>query len=127
MEDDEKRVELRRSPLGVVGGPSSPWNYPYLHVLWKTVPPALITGNTVVLKPSPYTPLCALRIGGELAAQVFPPGVFNIVTGGNELGQILTESPDVDDHFHGIHGNRDQDHGFSRRHHQAGHPRTGWK
>ena len=91
-EDDERRVEIRRSPLGVVGA-IIPWNYPYLHVLWKTVP-ALITGNTVVLKPSPYTPLCALRIG-ELAAQVFPPGVFNIVTGGNELGQILTESPDV--------------------------------
>lgn len=92
VEDSEQRVELRRSPLGVVGA-IIPWNYPYLHVLWKTVP-ALITGNTVVLKPSPYTPLCALRIG-ELAAQVFPPGVFNIVTGGNELGQILTESPDV--------------------------------
>lgn len=91
-ENDDHRVELRRSPLGVVGA-IIPWNYPYLHVLWKTVP-ALITGNTVVLKPSPYTPLCALRIG-ELAAQVFPPGVFNIVTGGNELGQILTESPDV--------------------------------
>ncbi|WP_284989546.1 aldehyde dehydrogenase family protein [Arthrobacter sp. efr-133-TYG-120] len=91
-ENDDHRIELRRSPLGVVGA-IIPWNYPYLHVLWKTVP-ALITGNTVVLKPSPYTPLCALRIG-ELAAQVFPPGVFNIVTGGNELGQILTESPDV--------------------------------
>jgi len=92
-EDDDRRVELRRTPLGVVGA-IIPWNYPYLHVLWKTVP-ALITGNTVVLKPSPYTPLCALRIG-ELAAQVFPPGVFNIVTGGNELGQVLTEHPDVD-------------------------------
>ena len=91
-EDDERRVELRRSPLGVVGA-IIPWNYPYLHVLWKSVP-ALITGNSVVLKPSPYTPLCALRIG-ELAAQVLPPGVFNVVTGGNELGQILTEHPDV--------------------------------
>jgi acyl-CoA reductase-like NAD-dependent aldehyde dehydrogenase len=91
-ENDERRVELRRTPLGVVGA-IIPWNYPYLHVLWKTVP-ALITGNTVVLKPSPYTPLCALRIG-ELAAQVFPPGVFNIVTGGNELGQVMTEHPDV--------------------------------
>lgn len=91
-EDDDHRVELRRSPLGVVGA-IIPWNYPYLHVLWKSVP-ALITGNTVVLKPSPYTPLCALRIG-ELAAQILPPGVFNIVTGGNELGQVLTDHPDV--------------------------------
>ena len=87
------RVELRRSPLGVVGA-IIPWNYPYLHVLWKSVP-AMITGNTVVLKPSPYTPLCALRIG-ELAAQILPAGVLNIVTGGNELGPVLTESPDVD-------------------------------
>lgn len=92
-EDEERRVELRRSPLGVVGA-IIPWNYPYLHVLWKSVP-AMITGNTVVLKPSPYTPLCALRIG-ELAAQILPAGVLNIVTGGNELGPVLTESPDVD-------------------------------
>ncbi|MEO6014523.1 MAG: aldehyde dehydrogenase family protein [Devosia sp.] len=93
LEDtDERRVEIRRSPVGVVGG-IIPWNYPYLHVLWKSVP-ALISGNTFVLKPSPYTPLCALRIG-ELVAQIFPPGVFNIVTGGNELGQVLTEHPDV--------------------------------
>lgn len=92
-EDADRRVELRRSPLGVVGA-IIPWNYPYLHVLWKSVP-AMITGNTVVLKPSPYTPLCALRIG-ELAAQILPPGVLNIVTGGNELGQVLTDSPAVD-------------------------------
>lgn len=89
---DEHRVEVRRTPLGVVGA-IIPWNYPYLHVLWKSVP-ALITGNTVVLKPSPYTPLCALKIG-EIAAKILPPGVFNIVTGGNDLGKLLTEHPDV--------------------------------
>ncbi|MBN9217267.1 MAG: aldehyde dehydrogenase family protein [Mesorhizobium sp.] len=89
---DVHRVEVRRAPLGVVGA-IIPWNYPYLHVLWKSVP-ALITGNTVVLKPSPYTPLCALKIG-EIVAKVLPAGVFNIVTGGNDLGRLLTEHPDV--------------------------------
>lgn len=88
----DHRVEIHRTPLGVVGA-IIPWNYPYLHVLWKSVP-ALLSGNTVVLKPSPYTPLCALKIG-EIAADIFPPGVWNIVTGGNELGPVLTEHPDV--------------------------------
>lgn len=88
----EHRVEIRRTPLGVVAA-IIPWNYPYLHVLWKSVP-AMITGNTVVLKPSPYTPLCALKIG-ELAAKILPPGVLNIISGGNALGQQLTEHPDV--------------------------------
>src|SRR5271166_2258123 len=80
------------TPLGVVGA-ITPWNFPVLLGLWK-VAPCLLTGNTIVLKPSPYTPLTSLRFG-EIARQVLPPGVVNIVSGGNELGQWLTDHPDI--------------------------------
>ena len=89
---EEQTVEVRHTPLGVVGA-ITPWNFPVLLGLWK-VAPCLITGNTMVMKPSPFTPLCTLKFG-ELAQQVLPPGVLNIVSGGNELGQQLTEHPDV--------------------------------
>ncbi|MDG5487791.1 aldehyde dehydrogenase family protein [Sphingomonas sp. BGYR3] len=89
---DEHVVEIRHTPLGVVGA-ITPWNFPVLLGLWK-IAPCLVTGNTMVMKPSPYTPLCTLRFG-EIAQQVFPAGVLNIVSGGNELGQQLTEHPDV--------------------------------
>ena len=82
----------RHVPLGVVGA-ITPWNFPLLLAVWK-IAPALLTGNTVVVKPSPYTPLCTLWFG-ELAQRVLPPGVLNVVAGGNELGQWLTEHPDV--------------------------------
>ncbi|MDQ4115294.1 MAG: aldehyde dehydrogenase family protein, partial [Actinomycetota bacterium] len=85
-------VEIHHTPLGVVAA-ITPWNFPVLLGLWK-VAPCLVTGNTMVMKPSPYTPLCTLRFG-ELAQRVLPPGVFNVVSGGNELGQHLTEHPDV--------------------------------
>ncbi|MBT0567797.1 aldehyde dehydrogenase family protein [Williamsia sp. CHRR-6] len=91
-DDDDHRVEVHHVPLGVVGA-ITPWNFPVLLGLWK-VAPALITGNTMVLKPSPYTPLCSLRFG-EIAARVLPPGVLNVVSGGNEIGQLLCEHPDV--------------------------------
>ena len=79
-------------PLGVVGG-ITPWNFPLLLAIWKIVP-ALVAGNTIVLKPSPYTPLCTLKLG-ELLCEVLPPGVVNIVSGGNDLGAWLTTHPDV--------------------------------
>ncbi|WP_260927585.1 aldehyde dehydrogenase family protein [Novosphingobium sp. 9] len=85
-------VEVDHTPLGVVGA-ITPWNFPVLLGLWK-VAPCLVTGNTMVMKPSPYTPLCTLRFG-EIAQQVFPAGVLNIVSGGNELGQQMTEHPDI--------------------------------
>jgi len=56
--------------------------------------PAVITGNTIVLKPSPYTPLATVMLA-EIAAKAFPPGVANIITGGNDIGQMLVEHPDV--------------------------------
>ena len=72
---------LRRDPLGVVAS-IAPWNYPLMMAIWK-IGPALAAGNTVVLKPSELTPLTALRLA-ELAADVLPPGVLNVVTGQGE-------------------------------------------
>jgi 1-pyrroline dehydrogenase len=84
---------LRREPLGVVGS-IAPWNYPLNMATWK-VAPALAAGNTVVLKPSELTPYTALRLA-ELAADVLPPGVLNVVCGrGETTGVALVEHPDV--------------------------------
>ncbi len=87
-----RTVETRRVPLGVVGG-ITPWNFPILLAIWK-VAPALATGNTMVLKPSPYTPLGTLKLG-ELLSQVLPAGVLNIVSGGNDLGGWMTAHKDI--------------------------------
>ncbi|AZC01481.1 aldehyde dehydrogenase family protein [Acinetobacter pittii] len=87
---DQHVVEVHHTPLGVVGA-ITPWNFPVLLGLWK-VAPCLITGNTMVLKPSPYTPLTSLFFG-EIAQQVLPAGVLNVISGGNELGQQMTEHP----------------------------------
>ncbi|MDP3748090.1 MAG: aldehyde dehydrogenase family protein [Phenylobacterium sp.] len=93
IEDNEtRRVEMRRKPLGVVGC-IIPWNFPVLIVAFKA-PLALIAGNTIVIKPAPTTPLTTLRLG-ELCAEIFPPGVVNIVTDNNDLGGVLTAHPDV--------------------------------
>ncbi len=87
-----QRVELHRRPLGVVGAITA-WNYPVLLAMWKIVP-AVLAGNTVVLKPSPNTPVATLRLG-ELAQAIFPRGVVNVVSGGDELGVWMTEHPDI--------------------------------
>ena len=74
-------------PLGVVAA-IAPWNFPISLALWK-VAPALVAGNTVVLKPSPFTPLTTLRIA-ELVRDLLPPGVFNVISGGDQLGPWMT-------------------------------------
>ena len=85
---------IRREPAGVVGQ-VAPWNYPLMMAIWKLCP-ALAAGCTVVLKPASMTPLSALRLG-ELAADIFPAGVLNVVTGpGGVVGQRLISHPDVD-------------------------------
>jgi 1-pyrroline dehydrogenase len=85
---------VRREPVGVVGQ-VAPWNYPLMMAIWK-VGPALAAGNTVVLKPASATPLTALALA-ELAADVFPKGVFNVITGpGKTAGLRLVTHPDVD-------------------------------
>jgi hypothetical protein len=91
-EDDKARWELQYIPRGVVGG-IAPWNFP-ISTAGNKIHPAVITGNTVVLKPSPYTPL-ATAMMSELAAEAFPAGVVNIVTGSDDLGQKIVEHPDI--------------------------------
>ncbi|QBF25479.1 gamma-aminobutyraldehyde dehydrogenase [Pseudomonas tructae] len=84
---------VRRDPLGVVAS-IAPWNYPLMMVAWK-IAPALAAGNTVVLKPSEQTPLTALRLA-ELASQLFPAGVLNILFGrGPSVGTPLVTHPKV--------------------------------
>jgi 1-pyrroline dehydrogenase len=85
---------LRREAAGVVGQ-VAPWNYPLMMAIWKLCP-ALAAGCTVVLKPASMTPLSAIRLA-ELAADIFPKGVFNVVTGpGDVVGHRLITHPDVD-------------------------------
>ncbi len=92
-EDAERRIELRYRPLGVVGI-ITPWNAP-INLAAGPLTAALYTGNTVILKPSPYTPLTTLKLG-ELLRDVFPPGVINFLAGGDELGQWMTEHAGID-------------------------------
>jgi aldehyde dehydrogenase (NAD+) len=80
--------------LGVIGQ-IIPWNFPLLMLAWK-IAPALAMGNTVVLKPAPYTPLTALLFGEILAEAGLPPGVVNLVPGGDEAGVAVVAHPDID-------------------------------
>lgn len=92
-EDGTHRVELVYHPLGVVGA-IAPWNFPIILAAHK-IAHGLYAGNTMVLKPSPYTPLATLLMG-EIARDTLPPGVLNTLAGGNELGQWMTEHPGID-------------------------------
>jgi acyl-CoA reductase-like NAD-dependent aldehyde dehydrogenase len=92
FEDQTVRHEMQRKPLGVIGA-ISPWNFPIVLSIAKFAP-ALLVGNTMVLKPSPYTPLTTLRMG-ELFSEVLPPGVLNIISGGDELGAWMTSHPGI--------------------------------
>lgn len=90
QDDASARVEIRRRPLGVVAA-ITPWNFPLLLGIWK-IAPALLAGNTVVIKPSPYTPVTTLVLG-EILRDVVPPGVLNVVSGGDDLGAWMTSHP----------------------------------
>jgi betaine-aldehyde dehydrogenase/aminobutyraldehyde dehydrogenase len=84
---------IRREPLGVVAG-ICPWNYPLMMAIWK-IGPALAAGNTSIIKPAQITPLTTLYLA-ELAAEILPPGVFNVVTGkGAVIGDAITRHPAV--------------------------------
>ncbi len=89
---DTVRIVQQRNPLGVVAA-ITPWNSPLLLLMVKLAP-ALLAGNTVVVKPAPSTPLTTLRLG-ELCRRVFPAGVVNVITDMNDLGNALTSHPDV--------------------------------
>jgi acyl-CoA reductase-like NAD-dependent aldehyde dehydrogenase len=86
------RIVQQRTPLGVVAA-ITPWNFPIILMMTKLAP-ALLAGNTVILKPAPTTPLTTLRVG-ELCADIFPPGVVNVIADANDLGSALTSHPDV--------------------------------
>jgi acyl-CoA reductase-like NAD-dependent aldehyde dehydrogenase len=93
LEDSEtRRVEVHHRPLGVIAA-IVPWNYP-MSLIGLKLPPALMAGNTVVLKPAPSTPLSALKMA-ELAADIVPPGVLNVIVDANDLGGALSRHPDV--------------------------------
>lgn len=93
-EDSDSRLSrTRRVPVGVVGG-IVPWNFPVMMAIQKIVP-AMLSGCTIILKPSPFTPLTTLRIA-ELIADKVPAGVVNIITGEDSLGPLITAHPDID-------------------------------
>jgi betaine-aldehyde dehydrogenase len=84
---------IRREPIGVIGQ-VTPWNYPMMMAIWK-IAPALAAGNTVVLKPSDTTPETTLLLA-ELAADCFPAGSFNVVTGDRDTGRMVVSNPRAD-------------------------------
>ena len=88
LEESEKsRIVMQREPVGVVGS-ITPWNWPLLIAIWHVVP-AIRTGNTVVIKPSPFTPLGTLRMF-ELINEALPPGLVNVISGDDDLGAALS-------------------------------------
>lgn len=91
-DDDEARIEIHRRPLGVVAA-ILPWNFPFFQAVYK-IAPALLMGNTLVVKPAPTTPLNTLLLG-ELVAAILPAGVLNIIGDDGAAGPHLTGHPDV--------------------------------
>jgi acyl-CoA reductase-like NAD-dependent aldehyde dehydrogenase len=89
-DDEQSRVEVVRVPLGVIAA-IKPWNVP-IGMAVNAVAPAFRAGCTMVLKPSPYTPLVTLMLG-EVIRDVVPPGVLNVISGADPLGQWMTEHP----------------------------------
>ena len=93
QDDAAGKIVVHRKPVGVVGS-ITPWNWPLMIAVWHVMP-AIRVGCTVVIKPSPFTPLSTLRLV-ELMNQVLPPGVINAVTGGPEVGSHLATHPGID-------------------------------
>jgi acyl-CoA reductase-like NAD-dependent aldehyde dehydrogenase len=93
VDDPKNKVIVRHVPIGVVGG-IVPWNFPVILATWK-IAPAMLAGNTMVLKPSPFTPLTTLRLG-EMLRETLPPGVLNIISGGDRLGPWMSAHPGID-------------------------------
>lgn len=91
-EEGGNKVIEHRTPLGVVAS-ITPWNFPLI-LLMNKLGPCLVTGNTMVAKPAPTTPLTSLLFG-ELAKDILPPGVLNIICDQNELGPLMTKHPDI--------------------------------
>ena len=92
VEDDDKVITTSYIPLGVVGA-ICPWNFPLVLSMGKIVP-ALLTGNCIIVKPSPFTPYTVLK-AVELAQQIFPPGVVQALGGDDKLGPWFTQHPGI--------------------------------
>ena len=92
QDDDSGYIAVKHRPLGVVVGIIA-WNFPLLVACWK-IGPAVLAGNSIVLKPAPTTPVTALMLG-EVCKDIFPAGVVNIIADANDLGPHLTSHPDV--------------------------------
>ncbi len=90
--DPTQKIIQQRTPLGVVAA-ITPWNVPVILLVVKAAP-ALLAGNTVVIKPAPTTPLTTLKFG-ELCADILPAGVVNIIVDQDDLGDALTSHPDI--------------------------------
>lgn len=93
VDDDGGKAELRYRPLGVVGA-IGPWNWPMMISVWQLAP-ALRMGNTVVIKPSEYTPLSVLALVKVLNAAL-PEGALQVVSGGRDVGESLSTHPGID-------------------------------
>ena len=91
-DDAETKIILQHAPLGVVAA-ITPWNFPLILLSIK-IGPGLLAGNTMICKPAPTTPLTTLLLG-EIAADIFPPGVLNIIADKNDLGGAITGHPDI--------------------------------
>jgi acyl-CoA reductase-like NAD-dependent aldehyde dehydrogenase len=92
-DDPERSIRVVRRPVGVVAA-ITPWNFPISLLAWKLAP-AFRAGDTVIAKPSPYTPLTTLLLGAILQ-DVLPPGVLSVVTGGADVGEALVRHPRID-------------------------------
>ena len=119
------KIEIKRKPLGVVAA-ITPWNYPLMLGMWK-IAPALLAGNTIVLKPSPYTPITTLMLG-EILRDIVPPGVFNVISGGDELGAwMTTPSGAAKDFIHWLGRDRQASRRGGRARFEARHARARWQ
>jgi len=92
QDDETARVEVHHKPIGVVGS-ITPWNWPLMIAVWHYAP-ALLAGNTVVAKPSEFTPVTTLRFA-EIASEILPPGVLNVVVGDGAVGAAIAGHPGI--------------------------------
>ena len=91
-ENEHGRIVQKHAPLGVIAAITA-WNFP-MTLLMNKMPPALLAGNTIVIKPAPTTPLTTLLFGA-LCNDFLPPGVMNVIVDQNDLGGLLTQHPDI--------------------------------
>ena len=89
LEEPEKTIVTKYVPLGVVAA-ICPWNFPLMLSVGK-IAPSLVTGNCVIVKPSPFTPYSTLKLG-EIGREIFPPGVFQVLGGDDRLGPWVRET-----------------------------------